>query len=125
MPRVTQCLFPRPDWDSPPPLPQANMSPPPRETKEGGGELCLLCGLEVLISKAKVAKVLGSNPASSTTVEYEGRLMKKYRIKNIKSRPKCLYKKIPTVHPPPFYKIVRKWSNLLEAVIFETTAKKV
>ncbi len=36
IPRVPQCLSPRPNWDPPPPLPQASVSP---GTKGGGGTL--------------------------------------------------------------------------------------
>jgi hypothetical protein len=34
IPRVPQCLRPRPNWDPPPALSQANVSPPPKQ-KEG------------------------------------------------------------------------------------------
>jgi hypothetical protein len=65
IPRVPQCLSPRPNWDPPPPLPQESVSPPPRPTylaitrtacqheREGlnsddwrkSPALCLLCDL--------------------------------------------------------------------------------
>ncbi len=36
IPRVPQCLSPRPNWDSPSPLPPASVSPPSSGTKGGG-----------------------------------------------------------------------------------------
>jgi hypothetical protein len=44
IPRVPQCLSPRPNWDPPLPLQQASVPPPPRNQRGGGYTLACVRG---------------------------------------------------------------------------------
>ena len=48
IPREPQCQSPRPNWDSPPPLPQANVG---ADDWRKNLALCLLCGLHKIREK--------------------------------------------------------------------------